>query len=696
MAESRSYEDNDTSDLSPEEKVLAEARERFRQCTDYNSEIRSAAVEDLNFFLGGPHQWNSLILRERTEDRRPALTINKLPIYVQQVANDIRQNRPAIKIRPVDNVTDPKTAEVVQGMIRHITSSCDYKEALDCALDYAVICGQGFFRVYNEYLDPLTNDQEIIIERIDNPMSVYFPIPLCKRKDYSDAPYCFIRTKISKDEFKRKYGKKALSECENWQGKGIGDTNWTEEDFVWLAEYFTVEEEEKTLYQLEDGSYTTDKPEEGVIVVKERPTTTRKIMWRLISEQTILEEKEFPSKYIPVIPVLGWEINIDGKVDYMSLIRHAKDPQRLYNYNKSSEAEWLSLSVKTPWLVAAGQIENFENDWKVANIKNLAYLEYNPISTQQNQPVPPPQRLEPPSVPSAIVNAQISASEDIKATTGIFSASLGAPGDEKSGKAIIARQRQGDTATFHFVENLTHAVRHLGRILVDMIPIIYDVPKVVQVLGEDMAQDIVLVNQMHHDEKTGDNRLYDLTVGKYDVTVEVGPSYESKRVETAENLTNIISAVPAVGQVGSDMLVRNLDFPGSQELADRLKRTIPPQILADPNENPNKISEQEIQMIIQDLQNLQQQLQMAGAEKQQLLEVIKKYDSMLKDKTDNLQAQQDTAVIRANAQVTAAQLRYQQEMAKLENQTVKDTVDSAMNLSQAYNYKPEPAEAVAE
>jgi hypothetical protein len=683
----RSYEAKDTGDLSEEEQVLATARERFRQVNDYNSEIRAKAVEDLQFFLG--NQWNSLILRERTEDRRPALTINKLPTYVQQVVNDIRQNRPQIKIRPVDSVTDPKTADVINGMVRHITSNSDYKAAIDTALEYAAICGQGYFRLYNDYTDPLSMDQEIIVERIDNPMSVYFPVPLCKNADYSDAPYCFIRTMMSKDEFKRKYGEKVLTETQSWQGKGIGDTNWTTETSVWLAEYFEVVEKEETLYQLLDGSCTIEKPEDQSWIVKERKTCTKKIMWRLMSEGTILEEEEFPGAFIPVIPVLGWEINIDGKKDYMSLIRHAKDPQRLYNYFKSMEAEVISLAPKAPWLVAVGQIENHEDNWKVSNTKNLAYLEYNPIAAN-GSPVPPPQRIDPPQIPTAAVNAMREASDDIKATTGIYDASLGAQGNESSGRAIIARQRQGDTATFHFVDNLTRAVRHMGRIMVDIIPKIYDTPRIVRILGEDMSDEIVLVNQMHRDEKTGDDRLYDLTVGKYDVTVDVGPSYESRRIETAENLTNIIKSVPQIGAVCSDILVRNLDFPGASELSDRLKRTIPPNILVDPNENPNKVSEQEIQMIVQDLQNLQGQLQQAGQEKQQLVQMLQHYQGLLDDKSQEQQLKADAAVLKAHTEMSKARMGLQKTAMQHDHENIHHAVDTAVDLHKASILRSEP------
>jgi negative regulator of replication initiation len=675
-----------------DEDILQEARDRFRLCQDYNSEITEAAIDDLRFFKG--EQWDADAIKERSNDRRPSLTINKLPATCQQVVNSIRQNRPSIKIRPVDSVTDPKTADVIQGIIRNIQASNDVKSALDTALEYAVICSIGYLRVYTDYISSDSMDQEIIIERIDNPLAVHFPIPLCHAADWSDAPYCFVRTSMSKDEYKNKYGEKAADEILNWDS-GSSDPNWTEEKIVWLAEYFTVQEEYKTLYQLSDGTTTFDKPDPTAVainelgqmlpgpqIIKERKTCVKKVMWYLMSEKTILESQEFPCSYIPVIPVLGWELSVDGKKSYMSLIRHAKDPQKLYNYYKSMEAEIISLAPKAPWIVAAGQIEGFEDSWKVANTKSQAYLEYNQVDAR-GQVAPAPQRVNPPQVPTAAVQGMRESADDIKSTTGIYDASLGAQGNESSGRAIIARQKMGDNATWHYQDSLTRAVRQMGRIIVDLIPKVYDVPRSVRILGEDMADDIVMVNQMHYSEEEGENVLYDLSVGRYDVTVDVGPSYESKRIETAENLTNIIQAIPHIGQVASDILVRNLDFPGAQELSDRLKRTIPPNLLEDPNSKPNKISDSEVQMIVQDLHGLQQQLQMAGQEKQEMLGVIKRYESLLKDKEADRQVKMATETMRSQTAMRTQQAKLMQERMKNEQEDEMATIDMAMKLSQS-------------
>jgi len=700
--------------LKGDDKILAEAKTRYTICQDNDTKLRSDSSDDIKFFVG--EQWSSTALEERAADRRPALTINKLPAVCQQVVNSIRRNRPAIKVRAVDSATDPKTAELINGMTRNIMASNDVKSAMDTALEYAVICGQGYFRIHTDYVDPESFDQEIMVSRIDNPLSVYIPFHLCHEADLSDMPYAFIRFSMSKDEFKEKYGEKAQNDLQEWEDGGEGDSNWVEEDVVWLAEYFCIKEESKTLYQLSDGSTTFDKDEieqqteqydqmgnliPPLTIVAERETVAKKTMWYLMSGSTILESKEFPSPYIPIIPVLGWEINVDGRKELLSLIRQAKDPQRHYNFYKSMEAEIISLSPKTPWLAALGQLEGFEDKWAMANVKNFSVLEYNPIDAAGQQ-VAPPRRIDPPAIPSAAINAMRESADDIKAVTGIHDASMGAQGNESSGRAIIARQKMGDNATWHFQDSLTRAVKLMGRIIVDLIPKIYDVPRAIRILGEDEVDSIVMVNQLHFDEEDGENKLYDMTVGKYDVTVDVGPSYESKRMEVAENLTNIIQAIPNMGQVASDILVRNLDFPGASELADRLKRTIPPNLLEDPNSKPNKISEEEVRMIIQDLQGLQQQLQLAGQEKEQLIGTIKRYETLLKSKELESRTKLQTESMRNQTAIQTQRMKLMQEKMKNDQEDEMKMIDTAMkmtdsrsgparpNLSDRYEQGPAP------
>ena len=672
-------------------EVLQEAKERFKLCSEWLSDIHKTQRADITFYRGC--QWTEQDLKERADDRRPALVINKLPATCQQVVNSIRRNRLGLKVRPVDSITDVDTAEVINGLVRNIMASNDVKSAMDTALEYAVISGLGYFRILTDWCNPESMDQDILIERIADPLKVYFPIPLIKKADWSDAPYAFYRTSMSKDQFKVKYGEKAADEIANWDAQGATDLDWTLEDTVWLAEYYNVEETAKTLYLLDDGTTTLTKPEDTIVldelgmahpgpsVVKTRETVIKKVKWYLMSENTILEEKDWPSQYIPIIPVTGWELIDDGKKYFMSLITHSKDPQKLYNYYRSMEAEIVSMAPKAPWLVAAGQIENFESQWRFINKKALSYVEYNPLTTQGGVAVPPPQRIDPAQVPMAAVNAMKEASDEIKATSGIYDASMGAQSNETSGKAILARQRQGDNSTWHYQDSLVRAINLMGKILIELIPKIYDVPRTIRTLGEDQTDKVILVNQMHFDEDRGENRLYDITVGRYDVITDVGPSYESKRMEVAENLTNIVQSIPALGQYAGDLLVRALDFPQASELADRLKRTIPPQILEDPNSRPNKVSDADVQMIIQDLQNLQGQLQMTQQQNMQLNAMAEGYKKMLADKTADIELKRDTAIINSQTQIQTQQMKTQQEMIKAADEKETNDLNLAIKLT---------------
>lgn len=672
---------DDKNKMSEEQELVEEAKKRFKLCCDDSSDIRAEALKDLNFIKGD--QWDSKILKERSEDRRPALTINKLPTFVNQVVNDARQNRPMIKMRPVDSISDPATAEILNGLVRNIQNNGDYKSAIDSAFYYAVGCGMGFLRVLTDYEDEKSFDQMIKVERIENPMLVYFPLSLIKTADYSDAPYCFIRTSMSKDNFKEQYPDFADSDSDNFTSESLGDGSWETENLIWLAEYFKVEEEEYTLHRLNTGEIIADDelPEvlpEGISIIQSRQTTRRKVKWYLINNKNIIKEKEIPCQYIPVIPVLGQELIVDGDKCLISLVRFARDPQQFYNFFKSMEAEMIALAPKAPWLVADEQIAGYEMDWQASNRKNIAVLKYHSTSYADGRPMPPPQRVDPPAVNMAAAMAMKEANDDIKATTGIFDASLGNKGNESSGKAIIARQRQGDTANYHFVDNLNKALRQLGRIFIDMIPNIYDMPRVIRIVGEDMTDEVVMINKLHNDPKRGDNKLYDLTVGKYDVIVDVGPSYETKRIEAADNLTRIIGVAPQIAQYCSDIIVRNLDFPGAQELADRLKKTLPPQLIE--NQNPDKISESEVQAIVADLQALQQAHQMSQQQNQALLQTIAQYQALLKDKKDAHDLEMHKTVIKTEAEIQKAQIGLEQEKVRQHGNYVKNAVDAAVDL----------------
>ena len=666
------------TDSEKNKKIHTAALERFKQALDATAALRGEALDDLNFYSG--KQWYDAIRRERDSDRRPSLTINKLPAFCNQVINDMRQSRPSLKIRPVDSATDPETAEVIDGLVRSVLANGDSREAIDNASFYQVTCGFGYFRVLTDYVTDDSFDQEVRIERIDNPFSVYFPVHLIKQPDYSDAPYCFIRTKMSRDEFKTRYPK---ADPVHFDCGGTGDPDWEGEDYIYIAEYFEVEEEKLRLYLLSDGTTVSDKPEtddaNGTTIVNERDTIKRTVRWHLITGRDVIDSRDWPGTWIPVIPVLGQELNINGHTEYLSLIRFARDPQRMYNYWHSAFTEQVALAPRAPWLIAEGQVDDFREIWETANTKNHSYLPYRPVSLQ-GTPVGPPQRISPPEAGSAILQGIQLASDSIKSVIGIFDASLGMPGNEQSGRAIIARQRKGDNATFHYADNQSRAIKHAGRIIVDLIPGVYDVARSIRILGEDMADEVVHVNQIHADNN---GNLFDVTVGRYDVVVDIGASYETKRIEAAQNMLDMIRSLPDVGSVNADLIFRMLDFPLASEAADRTRRLIQakyPGVVPQDDAKTNQPTLEEMRAIIADLQQLQQQHAAVQQNNAQLTQLIGSLKQQLNDKEADRTVDFAKAELRARSEVERANIGLRQEHLRQDTARETHAIDTAVKI----------------
>lgn len=605
-----------------DKKILELARKRHSLAEEAEQRIREEALDDLKFRTG--EQWPDDIKNTREIEKRPCLTINRLPQFIRQVTNDQRQNRPSIQVNPVDDRGDPETAEILQGLVRHIEHNSNADVAYDTAFEHAVTSGFGYFRVVTEYADPMSFDQEILIKRIRNPFTVYFD-PTCQEPDYSDGKWAFIVTDMLKDDYISKYPDSELASLDDWVSIGDKAPGWMTSTSVRVAEYFVVEDKKVTIVMLSDKTVVPkdELPEvlpEDLMIVAERETTMPTIKWYKINGIEILDRTDWIGKWIPIIPVLGDELDVDGERMLTSLIRFAKDPQRMYNYWATAETEMIALAPKAPWVMAEGQDEGYERQWDSANTKNYSRLVYKP-KTLNGELMPPPSRnyAEPPV--QAITQARLQSSDDLKATTGIYDAALGARGNETSGRAIMARQREGDVANFHYIDNLTRAIRHLGRILIDLIPKIYDAPRVLRIIGEDGSQRTVKVNQEVVDK--GIKKIYDLTTGKYDVVVSVGPSYTSKRQEAVESMMQLTQAYPQLAQLAGDLLVKNMDWPGAKEIAERLRKTLPPG-LAEQEENENSEGQPqlppEIQQQFMEMQQMIEQLTSALNESQGKLE----------------------------------------------------------------------------
>lgn len=565
--------------------IIAECMDRMRISIAADGENRTNGLDDLAFLKGD--QWDERIKQQRALDGRPCLTINKLPTTLHQLTNSQRQNVPSIKVHPVGN-DDVKVAEVVQGAIRHIEYSSNADVAKDTAVNSAAAIGFGYFRLITDYCSPDSFDQEIRFKRIRNPFTVYMD-PGIVEIDGSDQQWCILSSKQARTEFVLEYPD--ADPCDFTTVRGIGDRgqDWITATDVRVAEYYRINYEKAETVLLSNGESgfkdeLLEMPE-GVTIVKTRKSLRPTVQWFKLSATQVLERADIPCKWIPVFPVVGDEIDLDGRVYRSGLIRNAKDPARMYNYWMTSATEQVGLIPKAPFIGAEGQFEGHESKWREANVRSFPYLEYKP-KTLAGQLAPPPARQHMADVPTGVLAMAAHASDDLKATTGIFDASLGARSNETSGKAINARDRQGETANYHYTDNLNTTLRHVGRCILDMWPSVYDGTRTMQIMGVDGKVKSVEVNKPSvEQDETGqavEKLLNDMSnVAKFGVTISVGPSYDTLRQEAVDGMIHTAQSWPKMMDIAGDKVIRSMDWPMAEEIADRIEKTIPPELRDD-------------------------------------------------------------------------------------------------------------------
>jgi len=637
------------------EDILTVARSRMSMAISAFSETRESELDDLRFYAGSPDnqwQWPADVLQTRgavqgqTINARPCLTINKLPQHVKQITNEQRMNRPAIKVIPADDKADIDVADVYNGVIRHIEYISDADVAYDTSCENQVAYGEGYIRLLTEYCDENSFDQDIKIGRVRNSFSVYMD-PLIQDPTGADARWCFITEDMPKAEYERAYPDSAP--ISTLMSLGTGDqsvSQWINENTVRIAEYFYIEYEKAKL-NLYPGNVTAfdGTPEDKQLramfgkPLRQRTVDRKKVKWCKINGYEILEERDWAGSYIPVVRVIGNEFEVDGRVYVSGLVRNAKDAQRMYNYWVSQEAEMLALAPKAPFIGYGGQFEGYEQQWKTANTQNWPYLEVNPdVTDGQGAVLPLPQRAQPPMASSGLLQAKSGAAEDIKSATGQYNASLGMTSNERSGKAILARQREGDVGTYHYVDNLARAIRHVGRQLVDLIPKIYDTERIARIIGEDGEPSTVKMNPMQEEpvkkivnqDGIVIDKIYNPSVGKYDVRVITGPGYATKRQEALESMAQLLQGNPQLWQVAGDLFVKNMDWPGAQDLAKRFQKTLDPKVLAD-EDNPALVAaNQQMEAMQAEMQNMAQMLQNVQKSMDERELSIKEYEAEVK------------------------------------------------------------------
>jgi len=630
----------DDTSLSDYDPRIDKAKKFLKMANDADTMNRQEALEDLKFVNGD--QWPVELQNSRNLESRPVLTINKLDGYCRQVVNQMRQQRPRVRVHGVNSQADAKIAQVIQGVIRHIEVNSNADNAYDTAADYAVRCGWGFIRVRTDYTDADSFEQEIYIDPVDNPFTVYYDINSVA-PDGSDAEECLITMMMPKKVFQDMY---PGAEVDSFNQRGTGDSQseWINKEDIRVAEYFYTERKKTKLVMLSDGttSFKEDLPSQdsldaaGIYVLDERDTFRKYIKYCKLTAIEILEEKEWPGKYIPIIPVYGRQVVIGDKRKKFGMVRHGKDVQRMYNFWQTSLTESVALAPKAKWLLAEGQDEGHESDWAQANIKSLPVLRYKQTDIE-GRPAPTPSRLQPEPPPAGVMAAAATIDNDIKTLMGIFDPAQLGQGNV-SGKALNGQVQQMDLTNFDFYDNLTKSIAHVGKVCLDLIPKIYDTQRVMRIIGDDGKPDMVTLNERKQDQQGVIKVLNDVTVGKYDVVMETGPGYNSKREAAVDAMMPLVGANQKLFEVAGDLVFRNMDFPGADIIADRLAATNPLAQIDEKSDIPPQVQ-------MQLMQNKQQM--------QQMQQALQQMQMMIKQRQDIEQVKQDNETKRELMRQTA-------------------------------------------
>jgi hypothetical protein len=634
-------------DIDP---IIDEAIDFLKLCNDADTMNRQEGLEDLKFVNGD--QWPVELQNSRNLESRPVLTINKVDGYCRQVSNQQRQQRPRIRVHPTNNEADVKTAQVIEGMTRHIEVNSNADTAYDTAFDHAVRMGWGFWRVTTNYVKEDSFNQEIYIDTIPNPFTVYFD-PNSERVDGSDAERCLITTMMSKAKFRKLYPDCDDGTSFTQRGTGDSQSEWITKEDIRIAEYFYVKRESATLYQLSNGTSMFAEGKDfkerlaasGIEIVGERQSFKRTIKWKKLTAIEVIEERDWPGIYIPVVPVYGRHVVIGDKRHKFGMVRHAKDVQRMYNFWQTTVTESVALAPKAKWIMAEGQDEGHESEWAAANVKSFPLLRYKQTDID-GQTAPPPQRLQPEPPPAGVMAAAAAINQDIATLMGIYDPSQQLPGNI-SGKALNGQQQQVDLTNFDFYDNLTKSIAHTGKIILDLIPHIYDSQRVMRIIGDDGKPDLVTINEAKQDESGVFKVLHDMTVGQYDVVMETGPGFNSKREAAVEAMMPLLSGNPELFKIAGDLVFRNMDFPGADVIADRLaasnplaqiddKSPIPPQVQMQLKQNQAQMQQmqqqmQQMQMMIKQRQDIEQVKQDAETKRVLIKETNRAHDIELKN-----------------------------------------------------------------
>jgi len=645
--------------LSDDDKIIQEAKKDFERCEEWEATFQKRFIEDIKFANADSDnmwQWGDTASQVRIDLQKPCLTINKTRQHNLQISNDAKQNKPGVNIRPVGGDATYDAAQVFEGIVRHIEYQSNAEQAYDRASVFQVQGGIGYWRVVTDYVSDESFDQEIYIRPIKDMLSVYID-PDINETDGSDARFGFIFEDVPRKTFEADYPDYA--DIGNATVGNASDA-WMTKDHVRVAEYYQRTQKKDTLvsfvvpmpYQeagqqiiVRKSKMTADQKAIFELVKDDKENThtrhivANEIMWYKIAGNQIIDRRPWLGKYIPIVRVIGEETIIEGKMDRKGHTRAMKDPQRMFNYWSSEATAQVAFQTQSPYIAPAAAIEGRETEWGSANVKTASVLTYNSLD-EDGKPIAPPTRVQPPVMATAYVQGMQLCENQLMMASGQYQSQFGQNENATSGKAINERQRQGDNATYHFIDGLAVGIRYTGKIFIDLIPKVYDTDRVIRILAKDGTESQIQIKpdaatayqQAPAPDDGGQDKakqtvaaIFNPTVGQYEVESDIGPGYATRRQEGFNAMTQIAAQNPEFMKVGGDLLWKSADFPLADELAERWARTIPPAIMGT---GPTP-GEEQAQGQIKQMQDAIVKLQQELTDKQQEID-IKGYDATSK------------------------------------------------------------------
>lgn len=664
-------------DTSKDQEILAEAQERFTNVWEDDGENRARQLEDTRFVYVPGAQWDEDVRTARTSWKDPCLEFNDLPQFVNEVVNDARQNRPSIKVHPANGPASKESGTILQGLIRGIEYDSQAEAVYDNGIEGSVVGGRGWWYVDTEYLPlPYYNEQKIVIKPILDPQTVRASMDY-QQPDGSDRNYVFVVESMTKIDYKKRWPKAEPSSFED------AENTWRDgKDLIYVARYYRRQCDYRMLVKMSDGAVgwkdTMPTPPAGVFEVASRQAAVYTVEWFTIAGgNQILERGIWPGEIIPVVCVVGEDKLIDGKRIYQGLIRRMRDATKMFNYGMTAQAISLALTPRAPWVAPAEAIADYQNIWKDLNNTSVSVAPYKHRDAQGNE-IPAPKRTERSMVDSGWVQwgSQMQALK--KSTAGIYENSLGQKSQETSRVAIVAKEKQGDKATFHYLDNQNRAIALTGRIILPAIPVYYDTERIVHIIGPDDVRKMVTLNQNAPNPANPLEaiKLNDVTQGEYAVTIESGPGFTTARQEAQATMTELATTAkePAAAAVLSYLAMKNSDFYGVDDALELLTLTLPPAVQAalaakkDGKPAPDPALMQKLQQAdaaIKELSAKNQELE-SGAQVEQM--------------KVQAGAQADAAKVQASAQTDMAKIQAEAEVQRARAASEAETARAQIEL----------------